>query len=648
MVTNQTSITSLKELQRKIPELPRLTQFSPLSEATRAILSKFYLTMHGPDAARIQTLIKKNSSELPPPLLISYHPKLSLLNNNVHEALLAVTLASKLGHVPLWIPYLYDTATHSAAEGGKIRAPTYAYFEGRFLTLRAAAKIRGNIIKDEKPVNPKELDAFFREFTDHFTYQLGVLQNNLNQYNFGHALFDLKQRVMKVNRKTVLKELEGLKAEMAVEIKNTRNLGESLGMISRMLLEKLGIPMNIAFIEPLMPDLVKTVFEAILKTPQVRQDPSILEGLFYHYDFQSKTRTPINYTGDTFLAMDDNANRHFEGPLEALTDGLGKGFIIPTGPTLILLFSALGAQITLGGLHTTEYYPEYLDNADRLLTNTDFNHQMQVFCYGGLRHIDTRSCLDILAVSRILEKVGSRTIVNRGELILPDDIVDHLNFLAGPTAVPQEYEPILHNILRQQGSPAENDKTALEKEKIRFDEIDRFNKLPLDGLKAHLTELQPYFRKLKLADLHTERIKMAIEELWEDSKMRVDKMQENIAYEQHLLGGIIRKSAESEECDPSNEDGEDSKGQEIYGGILRRSPRAPTLLEMVLYQSKLDLPFTTPLSVSIADTSHFLYALRPALPENCSSEVETVKITDFITGFRTLIPDNLLPKYFRS
>jgi hypothetical protein len=646
LMTKKNGFSHLKDL---VQYLTKRNEFKPkeLSLETQALLRQLYAHTIGPAQSMLLQKLKSQNSVIPPPVLVSFHPKLSLLNNNVHETLLAVKIAEKTQQIPLWIPYLYDTATHSAAEGGKIRAPTYAYLEGKFLTLRAAAKIRGNIIRDEKPIQKKELDTFFQELSDWLGYQLGVLQNHLNPYNFGHALFDLKLRVMKYNRKTLLKELEGLKNEMFSSMAKAKNLGESLGLISQMLFHKLGIPINLVFIEPLLPELINTLFPAILSTPQVKEDPSILEGLFVHYDYQSKNRTPILYTGDSFLAMDDNAKRIFDGDLSELTDSIAKGTILPTGPMLILMFSALGCQLTIGGMHTTEYYPEYLDKADQLLTNTPYAHDMQVLGYSGLRYICSRSLMDILSVSRVLEKVGSRTIASTGKLCLPRDVVDHLNFLAGPNAVPLEYKPILENIFTE--NPKNVPKSvALDKEIERFKLIDGFNKVPLDQIKSQIPALKPFFIKLPLEDLSPERIKLVIEDLWEDSKSRVDKMRLDIAFEQHILGGKLTKNPQDMTDSGLNEFGEEIPFEELYDGLWIRSKRVPTLLEMVLYGSQLDLPLESPIDFQKPTVSHYVGYLKPiSIEKDANIGIEKV-FSDFKDVFEYLIPDSLLPSFLRK
>ncbi len=477
------------------------TDFPPLSPDSRYILAKFYRTIHGP----YSTTFKADSSDLEAkvksPLIVSFHPKLSLLNNNVHETLLAIKLAEQLDQVPLWIPYVYDTATHSAAEGGKIRAPTYAFVENQFVTLRPASQIHGNIIKTERSIQSKEFSAFFRALEDHLTQTLGNLQSQLNPYNFGHALFDLKQKVMGFNAKKLRQIVHEYRQEMQSAAKPGKNLGECLALISLSLLERLGIRINVGFIEHVLPELVWDIFSKIIEMEQVQADPALLEGLFLHYNKQNKARTALQFTGTEFLGYDENAVCHFQGNLEALCKGLETDEILPTGPLLILLFSALGCQVTLGGLHTTEYYPDYLKNAQALLKGTGFNADMRVIGYGGLRCLDTRSMTDIRAVARILEKVGSRRVVQQGEIAFPRDVVDHLHFLAGSGAVPDEYHPLLEEIVADQKPRP----PALEKEQARFAQIRAWAKLPGQDLKAKTPELKPYFRKLPLDELHPER-----------------------------------------------------------------------------------------------------------------------------------------------
>jgi hypothetical protein len=145
---------------------------------------------------------------------------------------------------------------------------------------------------------------------------------------------------------------------------------------------------------------------------------------------------------------------------------------------------------------------------------------------------------------------------------------------------------------------------------------------------------------------HPERIKVAIETLWEDSKMRVDKMRENIALEQHLLGGNLPKNPKGLSTSGVNICEEESPVDEIYDGILIRSKRVPALLDLVLYGSDLNLPFQEPIQIVDTDVPFFLFLLipkigKPTIPPSIK------RFIDYSQAFNFLIPHELLPKFLR-
>lgn len=649
-------------LFKKITSNTVFKNIPPLSDGNRKLLTILYRELHGPELDRLKQL-QFDPKELKPPIIISFHPKLSLLNNNIMEAQFSELLAQKINHIPLWIPYLYDTAIHSAAEGGKIRAPTYAFFEGRFLQLRSATQIHGNIIKTEKAISKMEIDTFIRSMDDYIFYRFGSLHNFLDQYDYGHDLFPLKLKIMKLDRKVLKSRIEMFRGLMLTAAIQGQNLGESLGYISHALMKELGISINIAFIERVLPQLVFEVFKEITQKMEVKNDPSLLDGLFVHYSVKSKQRTQVSFTGDHFLAMDDGANRLFDGTLEELVAKIEKDEILPLGPLLILIFAALGCRFTFGGMHTQEYYPKYLSNATKLLAGTSFSCAMQTIAYGNIRTIDLRNMMDLFAVARVVEKVGSRSVSQRGQLTLPDDIVDHLMFMNGEDAVPIEYKSIIEKLKTSslkskekvkdnpEKSPKIIKKTALEKETARLEQIARWNAMDPDALKKESGALKPFFAKLDFEKIHPERLKMSVENLYTDSEVRVQSLKENILFEQHILGGKLPKIKST--ADKSQENEEDSfidkdghLFQEIFDGLWLRSKRVPTLLELAFYKVPIDLPFQETVEIKTSKTPHFCLEIIPKISSNGCETISTQSFTTFTSAFEALVPKKYLPDFF--
>ncbi len=272
---------------------------------------------------------------------------------------------------------------------------------------------------------------------------------------------------------------------------------------------------------------------------------------------------------------------------------------------------------------------------------------------GELRCLDMRNMTDIMAVSRILEKIGSRTIISKGKIDLPRDVVDQVNFLAGKENVPLEYHPLLNEILKNQ----KGKDPAFLRENARFEEFKKLNELPLDALEKEADKIQKFYRKVNLHEAHPERIKMAVETLLEDSIMRVEKIKENIYLDQHLLGGTIeRKVQEEDEFQEEEEEEEDygygfeeeySEGPRrdvILGGQLIRSKRVPTLLEMVIYGTPINLDFQSEVSLDPAQEECFAFLINPRISDQVYKHYE---FSDFMQAFSTLIDPDLLPQFLK-
>ena len=503
-----------------------------------------------------------------PPLIISFHPKISLLNNNIHETYLAEKIANKLGMVPIWIPYIYDTGFKNLAN--KIRRPTYIYFEGKHIPLRTSAAIRGNIMATEKALNDKEVRAFFRELVKHETANLAHLKTMLNKFNFGHFLFDLKSSASKLNSKIIRQRFEYLENLSLSAIKGTRKIDESLGNISVALLKEYGINVGIVMMDDVLADITQIVFKEVIESPSVINDPSILEDLFLAYDLKSRERTPISYAGQgDFIGYDDSANRVFDGKLDDLITGLRDHTVLPTGDLIMVLFTAMGCSLVLGGAHTIEYYPDYFIKSHSVLKETSFNSKMQLLSYGKIRFMDIRNMTDIMSAIRVFDKVGSRNYIQKGKLLIPADIVDHLNFLAGAKEVPIEYNILLEELLKSQKGDIS---TALQKEDARYKEVMKVVSKDPEELLKDPTSLKKWIKGTNFEGLHPVRLEVLLENLRQDIEMRLRYLKDNIKFEQHILGGTIQT--------------EEDEGEIIYDGILIRSNRYPSLLELVYYDCK--------------------------------------------------------------
>ncbi|MHA1294017.1 MAG: hypothetical protein ACTSQJ_15300, partial [Promethearchaeota archaeon] len=352
-----TLIKRVDEFIKSIPKFPE--DLLHMSESSLKILELVY------KRARILPISFKEGS-LKPPLIISFHPKASLLNNNIQEAFLAEKIANKLNMVPLWIPYIYDTGFKNALE--KIRRPTYVLFENKYIPLRTSAAIRGNIIATEKAITEREVKSFFRELEKHENAIITQFKNILNKFNFGHFLFDLKRAFSRINKKVIKERINHYEQLWLNAVKGTKKLDESLGKISIAQLKELGINVGLVMMDDILTYLVKIIFKEVLETNSINKDPSLLENLFLAYDLKSKERIPIMYAGNgDFLAYDDNAVRIFEGNLEDLIKGLKMHTVLPTGDLIMLLFTALGCKLVLGGAHTIKYYPDYFIKAYSIL-----------------------------------------------------------------------------------------------------------------------------------------------------------------------------------------------------------------------------------------------------------------------------------------
>lgn len=567
---SEQEINSVSEFLDAIPDPPK--EWFDLPAGSRELLKICY-----ENVTNLEMDLDKD--QFKPPLIISFHPKASLLNNNVHETYLAEKVAKKFGMIPLWIPYVYDTGYKTAAD--KIRLPTYVYFEGKFISLRASAKIRGNIMATEPRLSQNEVKSFFRDLEKHENLMVTKLRTQLNPFNFGHYVFDLKKQTSGLSKKMVRKKMDSYKKKWLDAIKGTKKLAESLANISVATLEEYDIHVGLMMIDDILSEAVEFVFSEVLETDHVKKNPALLENLFLAYDLETKDRAPIMYAGDhDFIAFDEYDVKAFNGKFEDLLSGLKNHTVLPTGHLIMTLFTAMGCPIVLGGAHTLEYYPDYFEKAHSLLHNTKFNSKMQLLSYGKMRFMDLRNIYDILSVVRILDKVGSRNYIREGHVEIPTDVVDHLNFLAGKDAVPREFSDVLKEIKQKyaskrkkgkgkgDGKPKKKKKkpTALEKEVKRNAQVEKIIETPPEQLLKDPKVLKKWIRGTKFDDMHPVRLEVMLENLRFDADMRLRKLEENIDYEQHFLGGSLDEEV-------------------VYDGLIARSKRYPALFEMVYYKS---------------------------------------------------------------
>ncbi len=626
------SIHDLDSLIKSFVKHYKSLKIKPIPEKAQKILKLIYENTDGLDP----TQIISTTGSLKAPLIISFHPKLSLLNNNVHEALLCSMLAKELDMIPIWMPYVYDTGYK--AKSKKISSSALFYFEGKYLQLRAPSQIRGNLIGMEPPLKDSEIKAFIAELKTQFTQSIQELKKYLDEINFGHELFNLKLKLLKMNIKEINGRISELESDFLKINKGTKTLAHSLTRFSVYLLEKLGIKVYPMMIDFLLPEIFGEILEDAVSRPAIAKDPEKLEGLFLWFDKKTKERTPIQFTGQSFIGVDENAQKVFEGNVKDLVDALKKHDIIPTGPALMLLFNAIGCKITLGGTHTLEYYPEYIANSNKILQETDFDHSMQEFCYGNLKFIDSRNTGDILAVARILEKAGSRNIAETGSFKIPDSIIDHLQFLAGIDKVPLEYRSIAESLPKIK-------KPSIEKEYERYKEFNDYYNMKPEELHSKIKELKKFIPTIDLQNPPSdERLKILVENFWEDVDMRYRKMLQMIQLEQHLLGGSLPKSSKSGDDDESGEDGEDDNIEVIYHGILKRSNRVPSLLELELFMNKINSKFIKEYDLDFKTDNPLVVSV---LKEKKSEKMGTMEFKEFKPLFEMLVPEYLLPDFLR-
>ena len=628
------SFKDLHALIKSFSKHYKTQKISPIPENAQKILKVIYENAEGLDQSTIFTKF----GALKAPLIISFHPKLSLLNNNVHEALLCSLLAEELEMVPIWMPYVYDTGYKT--KGKKISSSALFYFEGKYLQLRAPSQIRGNLIGMEPPLKDSEIKAFINELKTEFTRSIQELKKYLDGINFGHELFNLKLKLLKMNAKEITSRIAEMESDFLRINKGTKTLAHSLTRISVYLLEKIGIKVYPVMIDFLLPEIFGEILEDAVSREQNAKDPEKLEGLFLWFDKKTKERKPIQFTGQNFIGVDENSQKVFEGSVKDLVHALQKQDIIPTGPALMLLFNAIGCKLTLGGTHTLEYYPDYIQSANNILSETEFDHTMQEFCYGNIKFIDSRNTGDILAVARVLEKAGSRNIAETGSFKVPDSIVDHLNFLAGIEKVPLEYHSIAESFPKIK-------KPSIEKEYERIKEFNEFHTMKTEELPTKIKELKKFIPTLDVKNLPSaEKLRMLVEHYWEDIDTRYRKILQMIQLEQHLLGGSLPKSIKAEEDDSTDEteDAGDDNVEAIYHGILKRSNRVPSLLELELFMNQISPQFPTEYEIITQPENPLVVSI---VREKKTEKGPSGEFKEFGILFEYLIPNRYLPDFLK-
>jgi len=623
-------IKNVQDLVEAVGGIESLRDAANMTDASSELFKQVRSISEGYSAE--QTKLLRGDEKIGAPLVISFHPKLSLLNNNIQEVIMAQKIAESLGMTPLWIPYTYDTGFKTGEK--KITSSAYAFFEGEYIDLRSSQQIRGNLIKLEKAINKKELNVFMQKLEKLWLGKINWAKAHFNQYDFGHHLFPTKLKLMGLTKKELRNKIQNLKKMLTQATNQNMSLGHSLAKITHSLLIDAGINLNLAFIDDIFPELLGKILEYVISTQKVKNNPQLLEGFLLHFNQKNKVRTPIDFTGDSFLCMDASANRLFDGGIDELVEALKNNEVIPTGMAQILVFSAIGCNLTIGGTHTQEYYPEYISATNDLLEETPLQHSMKLFSYGDVRFLNGRSITDMMSASRVLEAVGSRAIAQSGKVVLPNDVVDNLQFLAGNDAVPVEYEKYLGEVNPEK-------KTSLKKLEERFRKLQEINQLTVEELMEKQEEIKKLARAIKFEDTEPMRIKIAIENLVNDSAMRLKKMEETIELEQHLLGGTIAIGDHG-----VNQWGEFWADRIIvkYNGLLNRHKRVPTLLEYHLYGQQITEEFTN--NYELVDESTLLQHVIGHIEsvQDADENEGVVEFTSFEDVYNYLIPVALIPE----
>ena len=86
----------------------------------------------------------------------------------------------------------------------------------------------------------------------------------------------------------------------------------------------------------------------------------------------------------------------------------------------------------------------------------------------------------------------------------------------------------------------------------------------------------------------------------------------------------------------------------ICDGLLIRSKRVASLMEMVIYGISPDLPFLTPVMIEKSSVASFPYVIVPIHDQDLVfSEHEPLYFTEFLPLWNQLIPTQFLPKFLR-
>ena len=444
----------------------------------------------------------------------------------------------------------------------------------------------------------------------------------LNKVNFGHFLFNLKRQISSIKNKDLRYRISTLEKMWLEANKGSKKLDESLAKISLSQLEEFGIDVGLIMMDDILADMVKIVFSEVLETSSVKNDPSLLENLFLAYDLKSRERTPIMYTGENqFIAYDDSSYRVFDGNFEVLIEGLKKHSVLPTGPLIMVLFTAMGCKLVLGGAHTVEYYPDYFIKAFSILNETSFNSKMQLLSYGKIRFVDLRNMIDIMSAIRIFDKVGSRNYIQKGLFTLPEDVIDHLNFLSGLDEIPLQYRDILEKVLKNQKS---DKPPALVREEERYQEVLKIVATDPETLLKDPSNLKKWIRGTKFEGLHPIRLEVMLENLRLDVEMRLRMLKENINFEKHILGGTLE---------------DEEEGEVIYDGLIIRSNRYPSLLELVYYECK---PYKEFENDGILKDHDSKWIWKHFTHQSDSNPIDSLSFSDYKSVFEKLIPSKAI------
>jgi hypothetical protein len=469
--------------------------------------------------------------------IITFHPKLDILNSNIGEVLLAEYISKSYGVKPLWVPYTFDTGFKSGVD--KNKAPLGVYFENELISLISPNKTGNRPLCLSKRFNQDNIKRFIKEIKKAFSKSLSIYKTQIDEIKFGHLLFYLKQPKKLNELSTEFNNSLNDLTEILNDATKFNRLSDQLIHTTLQLFEKNRISIDAMPIDRILAEDNSLIDLILSNYPETYS----LIGDNIKVINDKYGRVPLRFENNVFIADKELSSKELKEKFQRREATI-------SGDLFFAILNHYGFQTTLGGKRTINYYDALFEKAEQIASAWGEQFNLKYLHHDTQGHPFKYNIKETAAVLRILDKTASRNLLVNGKFEIPKDIADHLAFLSGIEQVPEQFR----------NSEFFSGKSALEKKMESLQYV--IDQLRLIGTNDNSEKLKELAKKVSCKITDKGYLQRVLEEKKESLEQYISSILKDVELEQAFLGGTINGTYKD--------------------GVVAHSHRHPGLISLIL------------------------------------------------------------------